>query len=324
MNKFYQIACALLALTILVSFYTGKPSSDKDVLVEGQGGTYAAADVESEIALPDVDIESEIETETEVASSKPEKEEPEKKEEETVSSEPSQPEKKEEENISSEPIQKEPENKLPVTPGYQPYMDEDELAMLEFGLPVRLQHTDPATLKFAMQENNPAPVSVNRLKQNLQSVSFAYELLEGEEIEFEATSNFVGNGGGESDRCIIIYDNYEWYKQRGWFQLENLYDDAFFENNAIIGIHYIDRFANVERHIESLTIKDGHLCIYVKNTFMGDKPTYMTTETHIKISKEDLSKIRDVVVYEEKIAIEKDGETVYQVEYIDSGTIYPV
>lgn len=328
MNRFYKIACVLLALTILVSYRTADTSKKQEDLLEGQGGTYAAAadlDVESEIAIPDVDIESKIETEAETASSKPEKEESEQ-EKETVSSEPSpsEPDKKEEENVSSEPPKREPDSRLPITPGYVPYMDEDETAMLEFGVPVRLQYTDPATLKFAMQENNPAPVSVSALKRNLQYVSFAYELLEGEEMEFEATSNFVGNGGGESDRCLIIYDSYAWYKDRGWHQLEHLYDEEFFKDKAIIAIHYIEGVRDLERNIESLTLKDGHLCIYVKNTYRGTDYGQMTTETHIIISKEDLSKIRDVVVYEEKIGVEKDGKISYLPEYIDSGTVYPV
>ena len=308
MNRFYKIACVLLALTILVSYRTADTSKKQQDLIEGQGGTYAAADldVESEIAIPDVESESEIETEA--ASSKPEKEESEQ----------------EKETVSSEPPKREPDSRLPITPGYVPYMDEDEMAALEYGATVRLQHTDPATLKFAMQENNPAPVSVSALKRNLQYVSFAYELLEGEEMEFEATSNFVGNGGGESDRCLIIYDSYAWYKDRGWHQLEHLYDEEFFEDKAIIAIHYIEGVRDLERNIESLTLKDGRLCIYVKNTYRGTDYGQMTTETHIIISKEDLSKIRDVVVYEEKIAVEKDGEISYLPEYIDSGTVYPV
>ena len=343
MNRFYKIACVLLALTILVSYHSADVPENDGALLEGQGVTYAATatdlDVESEINLLDTEsdesavsenpkpywenIPSDFNSSKEQQSEEKEENEPVIKEPETEKTEPEKEEIKEE-NVSSESTKKEPDSRLPVTPDYVPYMSEEEIILLEEGYPVRLQYTDPATLKFAMQENNPEPVSVNALKRKPQTVSFAYELLEGEEMEFEASYHYVGRGGGESDRCLIIYDNYEFYKQYGWSKLEGLYDEEFFEDNAIIGIHYIDGYDNAERNIESLTIKDGRLCIYVKNIFAGDAVDMTTSETHIKISKEDLSKIRSVVVYEEKIPIEKDGKTYYKTECIDSSITFPV
>ena len=66
------------------------------------------------------------------------------------------------------------------------------------------------------------------------------------------------------------------------------------------------------------------MCIYVKNIFKGDAGDTSCSEVYLEISKEDLAKARTVVVYEEKIAIEKDGEISYIPEYIDSCITFPV
>lgn len=78
-----------------------------------------------------------------------------------------------------------------------------------------------------------------------------------------------------------------------------------------------DRLSIPRHDIKQLTINDRKMCIHIKREEFGDGWTISSSRYFIEISKQDLKKADNIVVYEEKKVFRTGTEeTIYCYEYL--------